>query len=41
MRDMVQEFVEDRKDNTKLQEKLMAMKKEKQELLENMHEIET
>lgn len=41
MRDMVQEFVKDRKEKTILQEKLMAMKKEKQELLENMHEMET
>ena len=40
MRDMVQEMNEDRKENTILQEELMAMKEEKQELLENMHEME-
>ena len=40
IRDMVQEMNEDRKENTILQEELMAMKEEKQELLENMHEME-
>ena len=40
MRDMVQEMIEDRKENTILQEELMAMKEEKQELLEKMHEME-
>ena len=40
MRDMVQEMNEDRKENTILQEELMAMKEEKQELLENMEEME-
>jgi len=33
MRDMVQELYEDRKENTIIQEQLMAMKEEKQELL--------
>ena len=41
MRDMVQEKIEDRKENTILQEQLMAMKVEKQELLEKMHEMES
>ena len=40
MRDMVQEMYEDRKESTIIQETLMAMKEEKQELLENMHEME-
>ena len=40
MRDMVQEMIEDRKENTILQEELMAMKEDKQELLEKMHEME-
>ena len=40
MRDMVQDMNEDRKENTILQEELMAMKEEKQELLEKMHEME-
>ena len=40
MRDMVQEMIEDRKEKTILQEELMAMKEEKQELLERMHEME-
>jgi len=40
MRDIVQEMNEDWKENTILQEELMAMKEEKQELLENMHEME-
>ena len=40
MRDIVQEMNEDRNENTILQEELMAMKEEKQELLENMHEME-
>ena len=40
MRDMVQEMNEDRKENTILQEELMAMKEEKQELLEKRHEME-
>lgn len=40
MIDMVQELYEDMKENTMLQEKLMAMKEENQDLLENMHEME-
>lgn len=40
MRDMVQEMNEYRKENTILKEELMAMKKEKQEILEKMHEME-
>lgn len=40
MRNMVQEMIEDMKENTILQEPLMAMKEEKQELLEKMHEME-
>ena len=39
MRDMVQEMNEDRKENNILQEQLMAMKEEKQELLEKLHEM--
>lgn len=40
MRDMVQEMTEDRKENTILEQELMAMKEEKQEFLEKMHEME-
>ena len=40
MRDMMQELFEYRKENTILQEKLMALKEEKQELLEKMLEME-
>ena len=40
MRDMMQEMNEDRKENAILQEELMAMKEEKKELLEKMHEME-
>ena len=40
MRDMIQDVSEDRKENTILQEKLMAMNEENQELLEKMHEME-
>ena len=39
-RDMVQELYEYRKENTILQEQLIAMKKEKQELLEKTHAME-
>ena len=41
MRYMVQEMFEDRKEISRLQENLMAMKEEKQELLEKMHDMET
>ena len=40
MKDMVQKLYEDVKENTKLQEQLVAMKKEKQELIQNMHEMD-
>ena len=40
MTDMAQERNEDRKENTILQEDLMAMKEKKQDLLEKMHEME-
>ena len=39
MIDRMQEKYEDK--NIKLQEQLIAMKEEKQELLENLHEMET
>ena len=41
MNDMVKEMYEDKRENIKLQEQLIAMKEEKQELLEKMHEMET
>jgi hypothetical protein len=41
MRDMVQELWEDREESISLQEHLMAMKEEKDQLLENLHEKET
>ena len=41
MNDMVQEMYEDKRESIILQEQLIAMKKEQQELLENMHEMET
>ena len=41
MKDMVQKMYEDNRESTKLQEQLVAMKKEKQELLQKMHEMET
>ena len=41
IRYMVQEMFEDKKEKTILQENLMAMKEEKQYLLEKMHEMET
>ena len=40
MRGRVQEMYEDRKEKTILQKHLMAMKEEKQELLENINEME-
>jgi hypothetical protein len=41
MRDMVQELWEDREESIALQEQLMAMKEEKDQLLEKLHEMET
>jgi hypothetical protein len=41
MRDVVKEMWEDRKESIALEEKLMAMKEEKDQLLENLHEMET
>ena len=41
MIDRMQEKYEDKWESIKLQEQLIAMKEEKQELLENMHELET
>ena len=41
MRDMVQEMWEDRKESIFIQEQLMAMKEEKHQLLEKLHEMET
>jgi hypothetical protein len=41
MRDVVQEMWEDRKESIVLQEKLMAMKEEKHQLLEKLHDMET
>jgi hypothetical protein len=41
MRDMVQELWEDREESISLQEQLMAMKEEKDQLLEKLHEMET
>ena len=41
MIDMMQEKYEDKRERIKLQEQLIAMKEEKQELLEKMHEMET
>jgi hypothetical protein len=41
MRDMVQELWEDREESIVLQEQLMAMKEEKDQLLEKLHEMET
>jgi hypothetical protein len=41
MRDMVQELWEDREERIALEEQLMAMKKEKDQLLEKLHEMET
>jgi hypothetical protein len=41
MRDMVQELWEDREESIALQEQLMAMKVEKYQLLEKLHEMET
>ena len=41
MIDMMQEKYEDKRESVKIQELLTSMKEEKQELLENMHEMET
>jgi hypothetical protein len=41
MRDMVQELWEDREERIALEEQLMAMKKENDQLLEKLHEMET
>jgi hypothetical protein len=40
MKDMVQELWEDREESIVLQEQLMAMKEEKDQLLEKLHEME-
>ena len=40
MRDLMKEMCEDRNVNIALEEKLMAMKKEKDQLLERLHEME-
>ena len=40
MKNMVQNMYEDVRENTKLQEQLVAMNKEKQEILQKMHEME-
>ena len=40
MKDMVKKLYEDVRESTKLQEQLVAIKKEKQELLQKMHEME-
>ena len=41
MNDMVQEMYEDNRENIILQENLISKNEEKQEILENMHEMET
>jgi hypothetical protein len=41
MRDMVQEMWEYRKERIVLQEKLMAMKEEKHQILEKLHDMES
>jgi hypothetical protein len=41
MRDVMKEMCEDRKESIALEEQLMAMKKEKDQLLEKLHEMET
>ena len=41
MIDRMQEKYEDRRESSKIQEKLISMKKEEQEILEKMHEMET
>jgi hypothetical protein len=41
MKDMVQELWKDREESIVLQEQLMAMKEEKDQLLEKLHEMET
>ena len=40
MRDVVKEMWEDRKESIALEEQLMAMKEEKDQLLEKLHEME-
>jgi hypothetical protein len=40
MRDVMKEMCEDRKESIALEEQLMAMKKEKDQLLEKLHEME-
>jgi anion-transporting ArsA/GET3 family ATPase len=40
MKDMVQELWKDREESIVLQEQLMAMKEEKDQLLEKLHEME-
>jgi hypothetical protein len=41
IRDVVKEMWEDRKESISLEEQLMAMKEEKDQLLEKLHEMET
>ena len=41
MIDRMQEKYEDKRESIKLQEQLIAMKEDKQELLENIHETKT
>jgi hypothetical protein len=41
MRDVMKEMWEDRKESIALEEQLMAMKEEKDQLLEKLHEMET
>jgi hypothetical protein len=41
MRYLMKEMCEDRNERISLEEQLMAMKKEKDQLLENLHEMET
>ena len=41
VRDVMKEMWEDRKESIALEEQLMAMKKEKDQLLEKLHEMET
>jgi hypothetical protein len=40
MRDLMKEMCEDRNESISLEEQLMAMKKEKDQLLEKLHEME-
>ena len=40
LKDMVQILFEDRKESTRLHEKLVAMKQEKEEIIQRLHEME-